>query len=102
MFKLQCFFQVMRIPRDRQWLLGASEKSCSAGSATFVPQANQAFTKICEIVKLHSNLRILTQLQLVGVGVGFVFPLEGRKEGRKEEEEEQAGAELCQAQSSFS
>ena len=37
------------------------------------------------IVKLHSDLRILTQLQLVGVGVDFVFPLEGRKEeGRKE------------------
>ena len=34
------------------------------------------------IVKLHSDLRILTQLQLVGVGVDFVFPLEGRKEGR--------------------
>ena len=37
------------------------------------------------IVKLHSDLRILTQLQLVGVGVDFVFPLE---EGRKKEEEE--------------
>ena len=36
------------------------------------------------IVKLHSDLRILTKLQLVGVGVDFVFPLEGRKEGRKE------------------
>ena len=34
------------------------------------------------IVKLHSDLRILTQLQLVGVGVDFVFPLE------EEEEEE--------------
>ena len=39
------------------------------------------------VVKLHSDLRILTQLQLVGVGVDFVFPLEeeeeeGRKEGR--------------------
>ena len=32
------------------------------------------------IVKLHSDLRILTQLQLVGVGVDFVFPLEvGRR-----------------------
>ena len=31
------------------------------------------------IVKLHSDLRILTQLQLVGVGVDFVFPMEGRK-----------------------
>ena len=31
--------------------------------------------------KLHSDLRILTQLQLVGVEVDFVFPLE---EGRKE------------------
>ena len=42
--------------------------------------------KILEIVKLHSDLRILTQLQLIGVGVDFVFPLEeeGRKEGRKE------------------
>ena len=30
-------------------------------------------------------MRILTQLQLVGVGVDFVFPLEeGREEGRKE------------------
>ena len=38
--------------------------------------------------KLHSDFRILTQLQLVGIGVDFVFPLEGRKEGRKEEEEE--------------
>ena len=40
-------------------------------------------------VKLHSDLRILNQLQLVGVGVDFVFSLEeeeeGRKEGRKEE-----------------
>ena len=27
-------------------------------------------------VKLHSDLIILTQLQLVGVGVDFVFPLE--------------------------
>ena len=34
--------------------------------------------------KLHSDLRILTQLQLVGVGVDFVFALEGRR--RKEEE----------------
>ena len=34
------------------------------------------------IVKLHSDLRILTQLELVGVGIDFVFPLE---EGRKEE-----------------
>ena len=33
------------------------------------------------IVKLHSDLRILTQLQLVGVGVDFVFPLE-EEEGR--------------------
>ena len=31
-------------------------------------------------VKLYSDLRILTQLQLVGVGVDFVFPLE---EGRR-------------------
>ena len=39
------------------------------------------------VVKLHSDLRTLTQLQLVGVGVDFVFPLEGRRkeEGRKEE-----------------
>ena len=37
------------------------------------------------VVKLHSDLRFLTQLQLVGVGVDFVFPLEkGRKEdGRR-------------------
>ena len=35
-------------------------------------------------VKLHSDLRILTQLQLVGVGVDFVFPLEGRKKKKKE------------------
>ena len=33
------------------------------------------------VVKL---LRILTQLQLVGVGVDFVFPLEEEEEGRKE------------------
>ena len=41
----------------------------------------------CSVVKLHFNLRILTQLHLVGVGVDFVFPLEEgrrRKEGRKE------------------
>ena len=40
------------------------------------------------VVKLHSDLRILTQLQLVGVGVDFVFPLEEgrRKEGRKKKE----------------
>ena len=31
-------------------------------------------------VKLQSDIRILTQLQLVGVGVNFTFPLEGRKE----------------------
>ena len=37
-------------------------------------------------VKLHSDLRILTQLQLVGVGVDFVFPRkkEEEEEGRKE------------------
>ena len=35
------------------------------------------------VVKLHSALRILTQLQLVGLEVDFVFPLE---EGMKEEE----------------
>ena len=40
--------------------------------------------ELCSFVKLHSDLRILTQLQLVGVGVDFVFPLEGR---RKKEEE---------------
>ena len=39
--------------------------------------------KFC-IVKLLSDLRILTQLQLVGVGVDFVFPLE-EEEGRKKE-----------------
>ena len=42
-------------------------------------------------VKLHSNLQTQlnpTELQLVGVGVDFVFPLEeGRKEeGRRKEE----------------
>ena len=42
-------------------------------------------TKNYIFVKLYFDLRILTQLQLVGVGVDFVFPLE---EGRKEEEEE--------------
>ena len=31
-------------------------------------------------VKLYSDLRILTQLQLVGVGVDFVFPLEEKGE----------------------
>ena len=35
----------------------------------------------CSVVKLHFNLRILTQLHLVGVGVDFVSPLE--EEGRK-------------------
>ena len=42
----------------------------------------------CSVVKLHFNLRILTQLHLVGVGVDFVFPLEEgrrRKEGRRKE-----------------
>ena len=39
-------------------------------------------------VKLHSDLRILTQLQLVGVGVDFVFPLEEEEEeGRKKKKE---------------
>ena len=37
------------------------------------------------VVKLHSDLRILTQLQLVGVGVDFVFPLE-EEEGRRRKE----------------
>ena len=37
----------------------------------------------CSVVKLHFNLRILTQLHLVGVGVDFVFPLE---EGRRRKE----------------
>ena len=32
------------------------------------------------IVKLHSDLGILTQLQLVGLGVYFVFPLEEKEE----------------------
>ena len=32
------------------------------------------------IVKLHSDLRVLTQLELDGVGVDFVF---ARKEGRR-------------------
>ena len=45
--------------------------------------------KILEIVKLHSDLRILTQLQLIGVGVDFVFPLEEEEGRRKEEEEEE-------------
>ena len=35
------------------------------------------------VIKLHSDLRIITELQLVGVGVDFVFPLE---EGRKKKE----------------
>ena len=38
--------------------------------------------RMAAVVKLHSDLRILTKLQLVGVGVDFVFSLE---EGRKEE-----------------
>ena len=38
-----------------------------------------------DFVKLHSDLRILTQLQLVGIGVDFVFPKEGRKKKKKEE-----------------
>ena len=37
-------------------------------------------------VKLHSDLRILTQLQLVGVGVDFVFPLEEEEEEDEEED----------------
>ena len=40
-------------------------------------------THLNGIVKLHSDLRILTQLQLVGVGVDFVFPLEEEEEGRR-------------------
>ena len=40
------------------------------------------------VVKLHSDLRLLTQLQLVGVGVDFVFPLEGRKKKKKKKEEQ--------------
>ena len=35
-----------------------------------------------DVVKLHSDLRILTQLQLVGVGVDFVFQRK-KKEGRR-------------------
>ena len=38
---------------------------------------------LCGIVKLHSELKIITQLPLVGVGDDFVFPLE---EGRKKKE----------------
>ena len=38
----------------------------------------------CSVVKLHFNLRILTQLHLVGVGVDFVFPQE---EGRRKKKE---------------
>ena len=42
---------------------------------------SQVKTEILEnFVKSHSDLRILTQLQLVGVGVNFVLPLKGRKE----------------------
>ena len=40
-------------------------------------QVNQLF------YKLHSDFRILTQLQLVGIGVDFVFPLDEEEEGRK-------------------
>ena len=39
-------------------------------------------------VKLHSDLRVLTQLQLDGVGVDFVF---ARKEGRRKKEEPSPG-----------
>ena len=48
-------------------------------------------THLAEVfVKLHSDVRILTQLQLVGVGVDFVFPREeGRKEGRRRKKEEE-------------
>ena len=41
-------------------------------------------------VKLHSDLRILTQVQLVGVGVDFVFPLE--EEGRKKKNNPHLGS----------
>ena len=41
---------------------------------------------VFSFVKLHSHLRILTQLQLVGVGVDFVFPLEEEEEGRRRKE----------------
>ena len=41
-------------------------------------QGPTIFRLISAIVKLHSDLGILTQLQLVGVGVDFVFPKEGR------------------------
>ena len=34
-------------------------------------------------VKLHSDLRILTQLELVRVGVDFVFPLEEERRRRR-------------------
>ena len=46
--------------------------------SSFLGGLHQPFLHI--FVKLHSDLRILTQLQLVGVGGDFVFPLEqGRK-----------------------
>ena len=37
------------------------------------------------VVKLDSDLGILTQLRLVGVGVDFVFPLKGRRRRRRKE-----------------
>ena len=51
------------------------DKACQKFTAVFT------FNPYRIIVKLHSDLRILTQLQLVGVGVDFVFPLE--EEGRR-------------------
>ena len=36
-------------------------------------------------VKLQSDLRVLTQLRLDGVGVDFVFVCHKKEEGRKEE-----------------
>ena len=48
--------------------------------SSFLGGLHQPFLHI--FVKLHSDLRILTQLQLVGVGVDFVFPLEEEEEGR--------------------
>ena len=57
------------------------DKACQKFTAVFT------FNPYRIIVKLHSDLRILTQLQLVGVGVDFVFPLEGRRKKKKKKEE---------------
>ena len=49
--------------------------------------------RVIHIVKLHSDLRILTQLQLVGVGVDFVFPLE--EEGRRRKKKKKNNPHLA-------